>query len=147
MPVITKPEDKFEIGKAILMREGKDVSIFACGVMVYEALQAAEILEKEGISAEIVNFHTPKPIDADAVVKSARKTGAVVSAEEHTIKGGLGGAIAEVLSQNHPTPLKMVGINDRFGESGSPPELMKAFGLTAEDLAKAAKEVIKKKQK
>lgn len=147
IPVITKEEDEFKIGKAVTLREGKDVTIFACGVMVHEALQAAEILQKEGISAEIINIHTPKPIDVDAVVKSAKKTGAAISAEEHTVKGGLGGAIAEVLSQNCPTPLKIIGIKDRFGESGSPPELMKAFGLTSEDLVKAAKEIMQKKQK
>jgi len=145
-PIITKEEDVFKIGKAVKLREGKDVTIIACGIMVNAALEAAELLKKENISAEVINMHTIKPIDKDAILESAKKTKAVVTAEEHTIMGGLGSAVSEVLSQNFPVPLRMVGTKDKFGESGKPSELLKAFGLTFEDIAKKAREVIELKK-
>ncbi|HDS09009.1 MAG TPA: transketolase family protein, partial [Firmicutes bacterium] len=135
-----------EYGKAQTFREGKDVAIIACGMMVYWALEAAKELEKEGIKAMVVNNHTIKPIDKEGIIAAAKKTGAVVTAEEHQILGGLGGAVAEVLGQNYPVPMKIVGVQDRFGESGDPWELLEEFGLTTKYLVKAAKEVIKMKK-
>lgn len=145
--VITSEKDKFEIGKAVLLREGKDVTIFACGHMVYEALCARDILEKEGISARVINLHTPKPIDRDIIIKAAKETGAIVTAEEHTIYGGFGSAICEVLAENYPVIVKMVGIKDSFGESGEPDELFRHFGITRDDIVKQAKEAIKAKKR
>ena len=146
VPTVNDPENyNFEIGKAIKLRDGKDVSIFACGVMVNEAIKAAEELEKDGISAEVINIHTIKPIDADAVINSAKKTGAVITCEEHSIVGGLGSAVCEVLSENYPVPVKRIGIMDLFGESGKPLELMKEYGLTDSNIVFAAKEFISKK--
>lgn len=147
VPVITRPEDKFEIGRAVMMRDGKDVSIFACGQMVYEGMLACDILAKEGIQARLVNMHTPKPIDREAILSAARQTGAIVTAEEHTTLGGLGSAIAEVVAQECPVPLKMIGMQNRFGVSGEPDELFRLFGLTAADIAKAAKSAILMKKK
>ena len=145
MPVITKEADYFKIGKANTLREGKDLTIFACGQMVYESMLACDILEKEGIKARLVNLHTPKPIDRDAVIKAAHETGAVVTVEEHTLAGGFGSAIAEVIIQTHPVPMKMVGIQDRFGLSGEPEELFEHFGLTPKHIAAAAREALKMK--
>jgi len=145
VPVVTKEEDIFKIGKADLLKEGKDVSIIACGVEVYEALCAHEALKKENISARVINLHTIKPIDKDLIIKAARETGAVVTAEEHTIVGGMGSAVSEVLSQSCPVPMEFIGVKDRFGESGDPKELFKLFGLTAGDIIKAAKKVIARK--
>ena len=145
-PVITKESDTFKIGKANTFREGKDLSIFACGQMVYEAIQACNMLEKEGIRPRLINLHTPKPIDRDAIIKAARDTGAIVTVEEHTVLGGLGSAIAEVVIQSAPCPLKIVGIQDQFGVSGEPDELFKYFGLTAKDIVKAAKEALAMKR-
>lgn len=142
VPVITKPEDSFKIGKANVLREGRDLAIFACGQMVSEALVACDTLAKEGIKARVVNLHTPKPIDKDVIVAAAFETGAIVTAEEHTVMGGLGSAVAEVVSQSCPIPMKMVGVKNRFGLSGEPDELFKYFGLTAGDIVKAAKEVL-----
>jgi transketolase len=147
VPVVTKAEDSFRIGKASTLREGKDLSIFACGQMVSEALWAADELAKEGISARVVNLHTPKPIDRDAIIKAAMETGAIVTAEEHTIMGGMGSAIAEVVSQSCPVPIKMVGVQNKFGCSGEPEELFKYFGLTSVEIVKAAKEVLQMKKK
>lgn len=144
--IITSEKDPFRIGKANLLKEGEDVTIFACGHMVYEALKAAEMLERQGISARIINLHTPKPIDRESIIEAARETKAIVTAEEHTIYGGFGSAVCEVLAETCPVPVKMVGIKDRFGESGEPLELFKCFGITAEDIAKAAKEAIKAKK-
>jgi len=137
-----RPEYKFEIGKAVLLREGKDVSIFATGIMVSEALKAAEELQKEGIEAEVINIHTIKPIDEEAVVNSVKKTKAAVTCEEHNIIGGLGSAVCEVLAEKCPAPVKRVGIKDTFGESGKPAELLKKYGLTKDDIIKAVKEAI-----
>jgi transketolase len=141
-PVLTREEDTFKIGKANVLRDGKDVSIIACGLMVHEALLACEELAKEGISARLINLHTPKPLDKATILKAAQETRAIVTAEEHLLNGGMGSAVAEFLSQNHPVPIKMVGIDDRFGESGKPSKLFKVFHLTAQDIVKAAHEAI-----
>jgi transketolase len=129
------------------MRDGRDVSIFACGQMVYEGLLACDALKKDGISARLINMHTPKPIDRDTVIKAARETGAIVTAEEHTVLGGFGSAIAEIVTADEPVPVRMVGIQDKFGVSGEPDELFSHFGLTANHIAKAAKEALKLKKK
>lgn len=131
---------KFEIGKGVILREGKDVAIIATGVMAGEALKAAEILAKDGIEAMVVNISTIKPIDKEVIIKAAG-CGAIVTAEEHNIIGGLGSAVAEVLAETKPTPMKRIGIADEFGQSGNPDELLKLYHLTAEDIAKAAKEL------
>lgn len=146
IPQITKPEDPFTIGRACVLRGGNDVAIVACGIMVAHALAAAEILDKEGVSARVINLHTIKPIDRAALLAAARETGAVVTAEEHTVLGGLGGAVAEVLAQEHPVPMRFVGTADRFGTSGDPVELWKAFGLMPEDIANAVRDVLRAKQ-
>jgi len=146
VPVITKEDDVFKIGKANTLRDGKDVSIFACGQMVQESILACDILEREGMKARLINLHTPKPIDRDVIIKAARETGAVVTAEEHTVLGGFGSAIAEVIVQNWPVPMKMIGIQDKFGVSGEPDQLFEYFGLTAKHIVKAAKEVLAKKK-
>lgn len=131
-PVINDPDTyKFEMGKGILMREGTDVTIVACGLMVSEALDAAEALASEGVSAEVINMHTVKPIDADLIVKSATKTGHVVTVEEHSVIGGLGSAVADVLCEQAPTPLVKIGVQDVFGESGPGAELLHVYGLDA----------------
>lgn len=142
VPVVTKEDAVFKIGKADTLREGTDVTVIACGQMVAEALVAAETLARDGIKVRVVNMHTPKPIDKDIIIKAAKETGAIVTAEEHTVFGGLGSAVAEVVSQACPVPMKMVGIKDRFGISGEPEELFKYFGLAPEDIVKAAKEAI-----
>lgn len=136
---------EYKIGKAVILREGKDVTIFATGIMVNEAVKAADLLSLEGIEAEVINIHTIKPIDVDAIIRSVTKTRAVVTCEEHSIIGGLGSAVCEVLSENAPVPVKRVGIMDVFGESGKPAELLRAYGLTSENIAGAAKKVIEKK--
>lgn len=145
VPVITKEEDSFKIGRANVLKAGKDITIFACGQMVYESMLACDELEKEGISARLVNLHTPKPIDRDAIISAAYETGAIVTVEEHTVLGGLGSAIAEVVAQTRPVPMKMVGVQDRFGVSGDPSELFDYFGLTPKNIVIAAKETLKMK--
>ena len=144
-PIITKPEDPLTIGRANVLRDGGDVSLVACGIMVAHALAAAELLAKDGISARVINLHTIKPIDRATLLAAARDTGAIVTAEEHSVVGGLGSAVAEVLVQEHPVPMRFVGVMDRFGTSGDPAELLKAFGLMPEDIAKAAKDVLRLK--
>jgi transketolase len=146
VPVVTTPDTPFKIGKAITMKEGKDVTIIACGVMVAEALDAAEELAKKDISAEIINLHTVKPIDKETIIKSAAKTGCVVTAEEHQLFGGMGSAVVEVLAQNLPVPVEMVGINDTFGESGQPRELMEKYGITAKNIYEKALKVVARKK-
>jgi len=141
----TAPDQKFEIGKAVNFNEGTDVSIFATGHLVWEAIQAAEELEKEGISAEIINIHTIKPIDKKAILDSAKKTGAVVTAEEHMLNGGLGDSIAQILGRELPTPIEMIGVDDTFGESGTPAQLLEKYGLNAKNIVLAAKKVIARK--
>lgn len=145
VPNFTPEDQKFEIGEALKLIDGKDVTIFATGHLVWEAIQAAEILEKEGIRAEVINIHTIKPLDKKAVIDSVNKTKAVVCAEEHFIAGGLGESIASVLATNQPAPVEFVAIDDKFGQSGTPAELMKAYGLDAEHIVIAAKKVISRK--
>lgn len=136
----------FKIGKGIVLREGKEVVIFACGMMVAASLDAAEILAGEGISARVVNLHTIKPLDKELIVKCAQETGAVVTVEEHSVIGGLGGAVAEVLVENALVPMVRVGLKDIFGESGKPEELLVKYGLTAQDIVKAIKVVLGRKK-
>ena len=145
VPNFTEEKQNFEIGKAICMKEGKDVSIFATGHLVWEALEAQKVLEKQGISAEIINIHTIKPLDQDAILKSVSKTKCVVTAEEHMLNGGLGDSVAQFLSRNKPTPIEMVGVNDTFGESGKPQELMAKYGLDSTSIVKASLQVIGRK--
>ena len=145
VPVFTTEDQKFEIGKAINMIEGSDVTIFATGHLVWEAVEAEAILREKGISVELINIHTIKPIDEEAILKSVAKTGCVVTAEEHQRNGGLGDAVAQVLAQNNPSPQEYVAVNDKFGESGKPDELMKKYGLDAEHIVTAVEKVIKRK--
>ena len=137
----------FVIGKALTLRDGKDVTIFATGHLVWHALEAAKQLETEGVSCEVVNIHTIKPLDTAAIIESVKRTGAVVSAEEHQMNGGLGSAIAEVLAKNLPTPQEFVGVNDSFGESGTPDELLAKYGLGIVDVVAAVKKVLTRKAK
>lgn len=140
VPVINDNEGyKFEIGKGVTLREGKDVAIVATGIMVDAALEASNLLAEEGIKARVINIHTIKPIDEELIIKAARETGLIVTAEEHSVIGGLGSAVAETVTSLHPVPVLKVGIKDTFGESGKPAELLKAYGLTAEDIVKAVK--------
>ncbi|HSE84389.1 MAG TPA: transketolase C-terminal domain-containing protein, partial [Thermodesulfobacteriota bacterium] len=141
-PTIFKKSYEFEIGKAQILREGKHVTIFAIGIMVSEALQAAKILEKEGIGACVVNLSTVKPIDIKTIVELAGFTGAVVTAEDHNIIGGLGGAVAEVLGENCPTPMKRIGMKDRFGTSGDGLRLLEYFGLKASNIVQSVHELL-----
>lgn len=135
----------FHIGKGIMVEDGNDAAIIATGIMVNEALKAREKLVKEGISVRVINIHTIKPIDRAIIIKAAQETGAIVTAEEHNIMGGLGSAVAEVLSEECPVHMRRVGVQDKFGRSGKPDELLKAYGLTDEDIIKAVKEVAAKK--
>ena len=135
----------FELGKGVRLADGRDVTIIACGLMVQESLKAAELLKVEGISARVIDMHTIKPIDRELILKAADETGAIVTAEEHNIIGGLGGAVAEVLSSERPIPLERVGVNDCFGHSGHPEELLRHYGLAPEDVAAAAKKAIARK--
>ncbi len=144
-PIFTPENQKFEIGKAITLVEGADVSIFATGHMVWQAIEAEAILASEGINAEIIDIHTIKPLDADAIIKSAQKTGCVVTAEEHQINGGLGDSVAQCLALNLPTPQEYVAVNDSFGESGKPEDLLTKYGLSPQDIVKAAKKAISRK--
>jgi transketolase len=145
VPVVTTQDTPFTFGRGEVFAEGSDLTIVACGVMVYEALRAHEELAKRGVRARVVDLHTPKPIDRELLVRCARETGAVVTAEEHQVNGGLGGAVAEVLVQSHPVPMEFVAVHDRFGQSGKPAELMDAFGLRARDIVAAAERVLKRK--
>ncbi len=137
------PDYKFEIGKGFVLREGNDATIVACGLMVYEALDAAEKLEQEGISVRVINMPTIKPIDKDILVKAAKETGGIVTAEEHNIIGGLGSAVAETVSEHYPVPVLRVGTADKFGTSGKPSELFELYGLTSSNIVNKVKEVIK----
>lgn len=145
VPVITTEETPFQIGKAEVYREGKDASVIACGSLVYEALIAAEALSSEGIEVKVINSHTIKPIDEDTITAAAKETGAVVTAEEHQVHGGLGSAVSEVLSRTHPVPIEYVAIMDTFGESGEPDQLMDKYGLRSKDIVKAVKRVLERK--
>ncbi len=137
---------KFELGKGVVVSEGTDVTIFATGLMVHTAIEAVKLLADQGISARLVDIHTIKPIDKQLIIESAKKTGALVTVEEHNIYGGLGSAVAEVASQNCPVPLRIVGINDSFGRSGKPYPLLELYGLTAQNVAAKAKEAIAMKK-
>src|SRR6266498_2473013 len=146
IPVFTDPDQKFEIGKAWMVNEGKDVSIFATGHLVWEAIKAGEKLEAMGIGAEIINLHTIKPIDEAAILQSVAKTRCVVSAEEHNRLGGLGDSIAQLLIQNDLVPMEYVAVNDTFGESGKPDLLMKKYGLDDEHIVQAVQKVLNRKE-
>lgn len=145
-PVFTTAATPFQIGKAIVMRDGKDVALIACGPLVHNALKAADALAKEGVEATVINSHTIKPLDEDAIIEAARNCGAVVSIEEHQRAGGLGGSIAELLVRTLPTPQEFIGIDDRFGESGEPNELIEHFGMGVSHIIDAAKRAIGRKK-
>ena len=145
MPIFTTADQKFQIGKAQHFSEGKDVSIFACGHMVWKAIEAGRELEEKGISVELINIHTIKPIDEEAIISSIRKTKCAVTVEEHNIFGGMGDAVAQVAARHFPIPIEYVGTQDTFGESGKPLELLKKYGLDSPDIVAAAEKVIKRK--
>tara|TARA_B110001450_G_scaffold27091_1_gene23770 strand:+ start:3519 stop:4454 length:936 start_codon:yes stop_codon:yes gene_type:complete len=145
VPNFTEENQKFEIGKAVNLLKGNDITIIATGHLVWEALEAAKFLKEININAEVINIHTIKPLDKDAILKSVSKTKCIVTAEEHMLNGGLGDSVAQLLSRELPTPLEMVGVNDTFGESGTPRQLMEKYGLTSEDIIKAVKKVILRK--
>ncbi len=145
VPNFTPADQKFEIGKAVMLNEGTDVTIVATGHLVWEAIQAGEELEKLGINAEIINIHTIKPLDEEAILKSVTKTGCVVTAEEHNRLGGLGDSVAQLLAQKLPTPQEYVAVNDSFGESGTPAQLMEKYGLNAANIVNAVRKVITRK--
>ena len=146
VPTINSEDYTFELGRGVELCDGKDVSIVASGLTVHMALEAAELLKADGISARVINIHTIKPIDADILIKAAKETGAIVTAEEHSIIGGLGSAVAEVLSEKCPVPMRRIGVGDKFGKSGQVPDLLKEYGITAENIVAKAKEVIKIKK-
>jgi len=146
VPMFTTKDTPFQLGKADVYREGEDVALVACGLMVWEAMKAAEILANEGISARVVNCHTIKPIDVDTLVETAQRCGAIVTAEEHQVHGGLGGAVAEVMAKNFPVPMEFVGMPDTFGGSGEPDELLDIFGLRAENIVASAKVALERKK-
>jgi transketolase len=146
LPVVTDDASPFVIGKANVLRDGKDVTVIACGVMVSEALNAAEELAKENIQVRVVNMHTIKPLDVEMVLKCAKETGAVVTAEEHQMAGGLGSAVAEVLVQGTPVPMEMVAVHDSFGQTGTPEQLLQHYKLKAVDVVAAVRKVIKRKK-
>ena len=145
MPCFLPEGEKFEIGKAQLLSEGTDVTLFACGHLVWEALQAAEMLEKVGISCEVINIHTIKPLDVEAIVASAKKTGAVVTCEEHLFNGGLGDSVAQTLALRCPTPMEYVAVDDKFGESGTPDEMLTNYHLRAADIMAKVYAVLQRK--
>jgi len=146
LPIITKEQDPFTIGKANILKEGKDVTIIACGIMVYQTLLADEILKRKGIDATIINLHTIKPIDASTIVNSISQTKAVVTCEEHLTTAGMGSAVSELLVAEFPVPIEMVGVKDRFGESGDPWELMEKFHLMPEDIVAACEKAVGRKE-
>ena len=145
MPIFIPENEEFVIGKALMIKEGTDVSIFATGHLVWEAMEAAKELEKQGVSAEVINIHTIKPLDNEAILASVSKTGCVVSAEEHQKNGGLGDSIAQLLATSNPAPMEYVAIDDQFGESGTPAQLMNKYGLNADAIVAASKRVMAKK--
>ena len=146
-PIITTEETPFEIGKALVFREGKDVAIIGCGPLLYNAMLAAEELSKEGIDVMVVNNHTIKPMDTETIINAAKTCGAVVTVEDHQIMGGMGSAVAEVLAQNYPVPIEFIGMRDRFGESGEPNELIETFGMGKNAIKEAIKKVLQRKNK
>jgi transketolase len=141
VPNFTPVDQTFVIGKAVLLEPGTDVTLLATGHLVWKALQAADLLKEKGISAEVINIHTIKPLDEEAILASVRKTGCVVTAEEHQMNGGLGDAVAQLLVRKHPTPQEFVAVNDSFGESGTPEQLLEKYGLSAQNIAEAAVKV------
>ena len=143
---VEMPDYKFEIGKGVTMRDGKDVTIVATGYMVHVALEAAELLKEEGIDARVINIHTVKPLDAEILAKAAKETGAIVTAEEHNVIGGLGSAVSEAVCEACPVPVLRVGVEDKFGKSGKVPELLEEYGLTKENIAAKAKAAIAMKK-
>ena len=145
MPVFTPADQEFNIGEAVMLNEGTDVTIVATGHLVWEAIEAGHILAEMGINAEVINIHTIKPLDASAILKSVEKTGCIVTAEEHQMNGGLGDSIAQLLARKRPTPLEMVAVNDSFGESGNPSDLMGKYGLTRSDIVKSVEKVLKRR--
>lgn len=145
MPDFTDESMDFEIGKGQLLNEGDDITIIATGHLVWEALQAAYILHDEGINARVINLHTIKPIDEEIITKAAKETGAIITAEEHQVTGGLGSAVAEVIVRNHPVPMEFIGMPDCFGESGQPHELMDKYGMTANHIIAQAKRILNSK--
>ncbi|WP_042277980.1 transketolase family protein [[Clostridium] dakarense] len=145
VPTLFDENYKFEIGKGTVVREGNDATIIACGIMVNEAVIAHEALKSEGINVRVINMSTIKPIDREIIINAAKETGAIVTAEEHNIIGGLGSSVSEVVSEEYPVVVKRVGVKDTFGESGTPAELLKKYGLTSDDIVKAIKETISKK--
>ena len=145
MPVFTPADQEFNIGEAVMINEGTDVTIVATGHLVWEAIEAGHILAEMGINAEVINIHTIKPLDASAILKSVEKTGCIVTAEEHQMNGGLGDSIAQLLALKRPTPIEMVAVNDSFGESGKPSDLMEKYGLTRSDIVKSVKKVLTRK--
>ena len=147
VPVVTTEQTPFEIGKAEIFNEGKDVAIIATGQLVYRALQAARSLELHKISVRVINCHTIKPLDSETILKAAEECGAIVTIEEHQVNGGLGGTVSELVSQNFPVPVKIMGVQDMFGESGEPNELLEKFGLTEDAIMKAVTSVLRKKDK
>ena len=145
MPVFTPEDQEFNIGEAVMLNEGTDVTIVATGHLVWEAIEAGHILAEMGINAEIINIHTIKPLDASAILKSVEKTGCIVTAEEHQMNGGLGDSIAQLLARKRPTPIEMVAVNDSFGESGKPSDLMEKYGLTRTDIVKSVEKILTRK--
>ena len=144
-PIFTTPDQKFEIGKAQIFSEGTDVSIFACGHMVWKAIEAGKILEEKGLSVEIINMHTIKPLDEEAIINSIKKTKCAVTVEEHNIIGGLGDAIAQTAAKSFPIPIEYIGTKDTFGESGTPMQLLKKYGLDAPNIVEAVEKVMTRK--
>ena len=146
VPQIFGEDYDFEIGKGVILREGSDATIIACGMMVNEAINASKLLKEEGINVRVINMSTIKPIDKEVIIESAKKTGAIVTVEEHSVIGGLGSAVSDVVSENYPVLVKKIGINDVFGQSGKPKQLMEEYGLTVENIINKVKEAIKAKQ-
>ncbi|WP_018591918.1 transketolase family protein [Terrisporobacter glycolicus] len=142
VPTIFEQDYNFEIGKGVVLRDGNDATIIACGIMVNEAIIAADMLKEENINARVINMSTIKPIDTELIIKAAKETKAIITAEEHSIIGGLGSAVSEVVSENHPTIVKKVGVNDSFGESGTPNELLEKYGLNAKNIVEKVKEAL-----
>jgi transketolase len=147
VPTITEPGDRFQVGKATVMRDGSDVTLVGCGVMVSRCLQAAETLAQEKVSARVINLSTVKPLDVATLDKAARETGGIVTAEEHTVVHGIGGAVASAVAQNHPVPMAFVGVQDVFGESGEAEELFTKYGLTVGKIVEAARAVLKRRSR
>jgi transketolase len=144
-PIVTTEQTPFELGKAQTFREGRDVAIVACGILLYNALIAAEELAKDGIACLVVNNHTIKPMDDDAIVAAAERCGAVVTVEEHQVFGGMGSRVAEILAQRRPTPVEFIGVHDRFGQSGDPAELIEYYGMGSDAIAAAVRRVLRRK--